>query len=380
MKAGVADITGVVLAGGQGSRMGGVDKGLLRWRGEPLIAPILAGLQPQVGQAMINANRRLEEYQSFGVPVVGDTLADFQGPLAGMLVALQHASTAYVLCVPCDTPRVFPSLATRLLSALQAQQADIAVVHDGKHLQPMHVLLATHLLSSLQAYLAAGGRSPQQWFAQQRVATVDCSDAADYFRGINTPAEQQALEQIVPVPILGFCAYSGTGKTTLLTQLIPLLKAQGLRLAVIKHTHHVIDVDKPGKDSYRMREAGAEQVILASKQRLIVMRELPQAHDEALLADALAAIPAGSADLILIEGFKHEPFPRIEVHRKGLGNPLLFPSDPHIIAIATDDVELHTPDEIKCLNLNVITEITTFVRQWCLQQSGGLSDCPTWQA
>lgn len=380
MKAGVADITGVVLAGGQGSRMGGVDKGLLRWRGEPLIAPILAGLQPQVGQAMINANRRLEEYQSFGVPVVGDTLADSQGPLAGMLVALQHASTAYVLCVPCDTPRVFPSLATRLLSALQAQQADIAVVHDGKHLQPMHVLLATHLLSSLQAYLAAGGRSPQQWFAQQRVATVDCSDAADYFRGINTPAEQQALEQIVPVPILGFCAYSGTGKTTLLTQLIPLLKAQGLRLAVIKHTHHVIDVDKPGKDSYRMREAGAEQVILASKQRLIVMRELPQAHDEALLADALAAIPAGSADLILIEGFKHEPFPRIEVHRKGLGNPLLFPSDPHIIAIATDDVELHTPDEIKCLNLNVITEITTFVRQWCLRQSGGLSDCPTWQA
>lgn len=380
MKAGVADITGVVLAGGQGSRMGGVDKGLLRWRGEALIAPILAGLQPQVGQAMINANRRLEEYQSFGVPVVGDTLADFQGPLAGMLVALQHASTAYVLCVPCDTPRVFPSLATRLLSALQAQQADIAVVHDGKHLQPMHVLLATHLLSSLQAYLAAGGRSPQQWFAQQRVATVDCSDAADYFRGINTPAEQQALEQIVPVPILGFCAYSGTGKTTLLTQLIPLLKAQGLRLAVIKHTHHVIDVDKPGKDSYRMREAGAEQVILASKQRLIVMRELPQAHDEALLADALAAIPAGSADLILIEGFKHEPFPRIEVHRKGLGNPLLFPSDPHIIAIATDDVELHTPDEIKCLNLNVITEITTFVRQWCLRQSGGLSDCPTWQA
>ena len=380
MKAGVADITGVVLAGGQGSRMGGVDKGLLRWRGEPLIAPILAGLQPQVGQAMINANRRLEEYQSFGVPVVGDTLADFQGPLAGMLVALQHASTAYVLCVPCDTPRVFPSLATRLLSALQAQQADIAVVHDGKHLQPMHVLLATHLLSSLQAYLAAGGRSPQQWFAQQRVATVDCSDAADYFRGINTPAEQQALEQIVPVPILGFCAYSGTGKTTLLTQLIPLLKAQGLRLAVIKHTHHVIDVDKPGKDSYRMREAGAEQVILASKQRLIVMRELPQAHDEALLADALATIPAGSADLILIEGFKHEPFPRIEVHRKGLGNPLLFPSDPHIIAIATDDVELHTPDEIKYLNLNVITEITTFVRQWCLQQSGGLSDCPTWQA
>ena len=380
MKAGVADITGVVLAGGQGSRMGGVDKGLLRWRGEPLIAPILAGLQPQVGQAMINANRRLEEYQAFGVPVVGDTLADFQGPLAGMLVALQHASTAYVLCVPCDTPRVFPSLATRPLSALQAQQADIAVVHDGKHLQPMHVLLATHLLSSLQAYLAAGGRSPQQWFAQQRVATVDCSDAADYFRGINTPAEQQALEQIVPVPILGFCAYSGTGKTTLLTQLIPLLKAQGLRLAVIKHTHHVIDVDKPGKDSYRMREAGAEQVILASKQRLIVMRELPQAHDEALLADALATIPAGSADLILIEGFKHEPFPRIEVHRKGLGNPLLFPSDPHIIAIATDDVELHTPDEIKYLNLNVITEITTFVRQWCLQQSGGLSDCPTWQA
>ena len=375
MKAEISDITGVVLAGGQGSRMGGVDKGLLRWRGERLIASILAGLQPQVGQLMINANRHLEEYQQFGVPVVGDTLAGFQGPLAGMLVALQQAATPYVLCVPCDTPRVFPSLAARLLGALQAQQADIAVVHDGKHLQPMHVLLATHLLPSLQAYLAAGGRSPQRWFAQQRVATVDCRDVADYFRGMNTPAEQQALEQAVPVPILGFCAYSGTGKTTLLTQLIPLLKAQGLRLAVIKHTHHVIDVDKPGKDSYRMREAGAEQVILASRQRLIVMRELPQAHDEALLADALAAIPAGSADLILIEGFKHESFPRIEVHRKGLGNPLLFPSDPHIVAIATDDIELATSDKIKCLNLNEIVEITAFVRQWCLQQASSFSDC-----
>ena len=148
-----------------------------------------------------------------------------------------------------------------------------------------------------------------------------------------------------------------------------------MRLAVIKHTHHVIDVDKPGKDSYRMREAGAEQVILASRQRLIVMRELPQAHDEALLADALAAIPAGSADLILIEGFKHESFPRIEVHRKGLGNPLLFPSDPHIVAIATDDIELATSDKIKCLNLNEITEITAFVRQWCLQQASSFSDC-----
>lgn len=364
----ISDITGVILAGGQGSRMGGVDKGLLSWRGAPLIERIVAQLKAQVGTLIINANRHVAEYAQWGVPVVSDTFANFQGPLAGMLVALQHARTPYVLCVPCDTPRVMPGLAQRLLHALQTQQADVAVVHDGQHLQPTHLLLGTHVLARLQTYLAQGGRSPQAWFAQLRIAVVDCSDAPLYFRGMNTPEECQALAQAVPPPLLGFCAFSGTGKTTLLTRLIPALKAQGLRLAVIKHTHHVIDVDKPGKDSYRMREAGAEQVILASRQRLIVMRELPEAHDEALLSDAVAAIPAGSVDLVLVEGFKHEPFPRIEVHRAGLANPLLFPDDSHIMALATDDLSIAVPAMVKLLNLNDIESIQHFVQHWCLCQ------------
>lgn len=364
MKADISGITGVILAGGQGSRMGGADKGLLPWRGKPLVARILAGLQAQVGQVVINANRHLETYQQFGVPVIRDALSDFQGPLAGIAVAMQTATTPYLLTVPCDTPSVAADLAARLAAALQAQQMDIAVAHDGTHLQPLHALLSTSLLPNLQAYLAAGGRSPKAWFAQQRVAVVDCADIAATFRGMNTKAEQQVLQQATAPAVLGFCAYSGTGKTTLLTRLIPILKAQGLRLAVIKHTHHVIDVDKPGKDSYRMREAGAEQVILASRQRLIVMRELSEPHDEALLADALATIPAGSADVVLVEGFKHEAFPRIEVHRAALGNPLLFPHDPHILAIATDDASLVVPDYLTKLDLNAVERVAAFVCEY----------------
>ncbi len=138
------------------------------------------------------------------------------------------------------------------------------------------------------------------------------------------------------VPILGFAAFSGTGKTTLLTQLIPLLKNSGLRVGLIKHSHHNFEIDKPGKDSYQLRKAGASPIMIVSSHRRAIITEFA-AVSEPKLADQIKAIDASCLDLILVEGFKAEYFPKIELHRPCLNNKLLFPNDPSIIAIATDE-------------------------------------------
>ncbi|MGY6037853.1 molybdopterin-guanine dinucleotide biosynthesis protein B [Aeromonas sp. AE23HZ002T15] len=138
-----------------------------------------------------------------------------------------------------------------------------------------------------------------------------------------------------PLPLLGFVAWSGTGKTTLLEQLIPRLRERGLRLGVLKHTHHQFDMDKPGKDSYRLRQAGASQVMAASSLRHALIRETPDG--EPPFAELLASFDWSRLDLLLIEGFKHEHFPKIELHRAAIGRPLMFPTDPDVIALVSDD-------------------------------------------
>ncbi len=138
-----------------------------------------------------------------------------------------------------------------------------------------------------------------------------------------------------PLPLLGFAAFSGTGKTTLLEQLIPLLREQGLRIALVKHTHHDFDIDRPGKDSYRLREAGAEQVLLASSRRWALLVETP-GRDEADLGELLGHLDTRRADLILVEGFRHAAIPKIELHRDATGRPWLHPDDPNIIAVVSD--------------------------------------------
>ncbi len=352
-------ITGVILAGGQGSRMDGQDKGLLPFQGLPLIEHVIAGLQPQVASLLISANRNTETYGKYGYAVVSDSLADSQGPLAGFLAALQSTTADYILTVPCDAPTVPPALAERLLTALRQEKAELAVAHDGQHLQPMYALLPTSLLGSLENFLAEGGRGPRSWYAQQRMTTADFSDCTEAFNNMNTPEEKHLME--LRTPLLGFCAYSGTGKTTLLTRLIPLLANAGLRIAVVKHTHHVIDLDKPGKDSYRLREAGAAQVVLASHQRIIAQRETADGRKEASLADAIQSIPPDSADLILVEGFKHASYPKIELHRPSFGKAAMYPDDSNIIAVATDDAGLELPSNLGRLDLNQPEQIATFI-------------------
>ena len=138
-----------------------------------------------------------------------------------------------------------------------------------------------------------------------------------------------------PVPLLGFAAFSGTGKTTLIEQLIPLLIEQGLRIALVKHSHHDIEMDKPGKDSYRLRKAGASQVVLAGTHRSICFHEHQQAHDSQL-SEQLALLNTDCLDLVLVEGYRDQAFPKIELHRSVLDKPFLYPNDPDIIALVCD--------------------------------------------
>lgn len=177
-------VTGVILAGGQGRRLGGADKGLVEYQGKPLVTWVLAALRPQVGPLLISANRNQDRYRVHGVPVIADDLAGFQGPLAGIAAALAAATTPWILTVPCDTPHLPPDLAHRLATALQGGR-ELAVAHDGVGPQPLHALLPVTLAADLGAFLAAGERQARAWQARLRLAQVDFSDRPGAFANFN---------------------------------------------------------------------------------------------------------------------------------------------------------------------------------------------------
>lgn len=174
-------------------------------------------------------------------------------------------------------------------------------------------------------------------------------------------------------PLLGFCAHSGTGKTTLLRQLLPLLKQQGLRIGMLKHAHHSFDIDHPGKDSYELRKAGAEQMLVASRQRLALVIESPPTQNEPTLEDALPLLQPDKLDLVLVEGFKQAAIPKIELHRAQLGKPLFFPHDPNIIAIASDAILPSLPATLTQLDINRVDTIAQFILHTCLPEATTLS-------
>ncbi len=169
------------------------------------------------------------------------------------------------------------------------------------------------------------------------------------------------------VPILGFAAYSGTGKTTLLTKLIPLLKKSGLKPGVIKHSHHNFEIDHPGKDSFRLRAAGATPVMLVSSHRRAIITEFENVT-EPKLDDQLKVFDQSSINLILVEGFKAENFPKIELHRPSLKKPFIFPNDSSIIAVATDQ-PIETPAHLDQLDINNPHKIADYITQKLLKKS-----------
>ena len=188
-------VTGVVLAGGQGSRMGGVDKGLQPFRGKPMVAHAIERFAPQVDELLVNANRNLEAYGAFGHRVIADEIAGFAGPLAGFERGLAHARGELVATVPCDSPFLPADLVARLRGALEREGAQLAVARAGGQAHPVFCLMRRSVHPSLQEFLLSGQRKIDRWYAALRVAEVAFDDEADAFLNINSPAELAGLEQ-----------------------------------------------------------------------------------------------------------------------------------------------------------------------------------------
>lgn len=188
-------VTGVILAGGRATRMGGVDKGLVTINGRPMITWVIDALRPQVSEVLINANRNHDRYGEFCRAVVDDGDSDFRGPLAGMASGMRAAGTPWIAVVPCDSPLIAGALVERLYRAAVASGSPIAAAHDGERLQPVFALLACHLLDDLAGYLDDGERKIDRWYARHGFASADFSDVAGSFANINAPDDKRVLEE-----------------------------------------------------------------------------------------------------------------------------------------------------------------------------------------
>lgn len=352
-------VTGVILAGGRGARMGGVDKGLVEVAGRPMVEHVLAAVERQTGAVTINANRSTERYARYGHPVIADRMDGFQGPLAGMASALAAAATEFVLVVPCDSPLVDASLGPRLHAALVERGADVAVAHDGERMHPVFVLLRRAARAGLDDFLARGERRIDRWFAEEKTAVVDFSDLPEMFLNVNREEDRSRLETRLEVqlearpdgetgkgrrtasaagdprsrrpPVVGFAGYSGSGKTTLATGVVRALAEAGVRVSAVKHAHHAFDVDQPGKDSYELRRAGAVQTLVGSRDRWALVTEVGAAR-EPTLDELVDRLDFESVDIVLVEGFKHAEVPKIAVRRE---EDAPFVDDPFVVAVAT---------------------------------------------
>lgn len=188
-------ITGLILAGGRGSRMGSIDKGLQRFRGKPMVAHVLERLAPQVSEVLINANRSLDEYAAFGHRVIADAIDGFAGPLAGLHIGMTHASHPLIATVPCDSPFLPPDLIERLSTAMAREDADLAVAKTFDQPHPVFCLTRSSLAPHLQAFLESGQRKIDKWYATLKVVEVPFDDEEAAFSNINTVDELRAFEQ-----------------------------------------------------------------------------------------------------------------------------------------------------------------------------------------
>ena len=188
-------ISGIVLAGGQGRRMGGVDKGLKLLRGKPMVAWVLERFAPQVDEILINANQNLDIYKQFGHRVIPDVISGFAGPLAGLHRGLREAAHEFVATVPCDSPFLPSDLIARLLAALDQREAELAVAKTGDQPHPVFCLCRKRVLPGLGDFLAGGGRKIDAWYSKLRIAEVAFDDQAAAFSNVNTEEELQAFEK-----------------------------------------------------------------------------------------------------------------------------------------------------------------------------------------
>jgi molybdopterin-guanine dinucleotide biosynthesis protein A len=194
----IQSVTGLILAGGKGSRMGGVDKGLQVFRSKRLVDHVFERLAPQVGGVIINANQNHEEYKSFGVRVVSDAIGGFAGPLAGLHAGLSVSKRPFLASAPCDSPFLPTDLVERLYNRLDETGAELAVAKTGDQPHPAFSLMRRGVLDHLGDFLKAGGRKIDAWYATLNVVEVAFDDEAEAFSNVNTQEELQTLNKLPP--------------------------------------------------------------------------------------------------------------------------------------------------------------------------------------
>lgn len=349
------DIAGVLLAGGLGRRMGGGDKALVLLAGRPLIAHAAARLAPQVAALILNANGDPARFASLALPVVPDDVPDSPGPLAGVLAALHYFARERpriraVVSVSADAPFVPPDLVRRLEDALSASGAPAAVAQSRGQRHHVIGLWSLDAAREIEAALAKGERKAEAMVDRLGAVAVPFPDLdiagepVDPFFNVNTPEDLARAEAILTraTPhmgegkpfVVGVVGWKNSGKTTLITRLVVALTRRGYRVSTVKHTHHDIVGEHEGTDSARHRKAGAQEVAVVSPQRWGILPELRD-EPEPPLAAVLARL--APADIVIVEGMKSAPIPKIEVRRIGQGpGPPLAESDPAVFAIAAD--------------------------------------------
>ncbi|WP_333874515.1 molybdenum cofactor guanylyltransferase MobA [Methylobacter sp.] len=187
-------VAGVILAGGRARRMNNQDKGLMRFKGRPMISYAIDALSPVVDCVFINANRNIDQYRQFGLPVISDQTDNFDGPLAGILTAMIHADADILVVIPCDSPLIRTEHLQQLLLTRAKNNADVAVAFDGVRLHPVFLVIKTVLQTSLQDYLADGQRKVEYWLEQQNLVRADFSNEPEIFCNINTMLELAEME------------------------------------------------------------------------------------------------------------------------------------------------------------------------------------------
>ncbi|MFV2005384.1 MAG: molybdenum cofactor guanylyltransferase MobA [Gammaproteobacteria bacterium] len=188
------NITAVIVAGGKGTRMGGRDKGLIKLSGKPIVEHIIERLSLQLDLIIVNANRNLDEYRQLGYPVINDSITGFQGPLAGILTALDSSNTEFIITIPCDAPHLADDFVSKMSNALTESNAEMAVANDGTRMQQMYALIPASLSADLTDFLQQGNRSVKDWFAQQSLIMVDFSTYPKMFININSREDAIHLE------------------------------------------------------------------------------------------------------------------------------------------------------------------------------------------
>jgi molybdopterin-guanine dinucleotide biosynthesis protein len=362
----------VILAGGKGRRMGGKDKALIPLLDRPLLSYVLESISGHVAPIALNINTNLDKFSEFGYEIIEDPIKGHLGPLAGILASLNWASQLnqkWVMTLPCDTPFLPKNIVKEMIKLKNKElDVDLVVAQSKGYNHPVIALWKSDLNLKLEKALNEGIRKIDIFTSNLKVAYVDFdkinNENFDPFTNLNSPLDLIKAQQILGKlpPFFGLAGWSGSGKTTLCTKLIENFTKIGITIGTLKHAHHKFELDKPGKDSFNLRKAGARPMIISSKERFAMIQENDE-HDEKSLFQMIEMFskdPIQKCDLIIVEGYKNEPIPKFEVYRPIIGKPELYKEDNNIFAIASD---INIESSIPTFDLNNINSISDFIIQ-----------------